>query len=177
MPASRPSKTSCAAGRPVLKYPLRVLTTGVPRPGTADTQFDFGRSLAADISGPDLRKMEISEFSDWLRTQTKNRLPFQERAIEVYAETARTLHRWMDTNGIDGDFTAVGGAGPAQTRGGAAEAVPRPPLRRTALPRSTRWLWRGARAPVRPRPPPCSCLTWRVRKPLAGPSPGWACPS
>jgi hypothetical protein len=51
--------------------------------------------------------MEISEFSDWLRTRTnKNKLPFQERAIDVYAETARTLDRWMDNNDMDGDFTA-----------------------------------------------------------------------
>jgi integrase len=77
--------------------------SGDPAPAPLDAEGD----LAARISGPQLRKMEISEFSDWLRTQTnKNDLPFQERAIEVYAEAAGTLDRWMRENSIDGDFTA-----------------------------------------------------------------------
>lgn len=107
MSASEPRRTHPAAKRPALKDPLRTPTAGIPRLGTADTRFDFERTPTMDLSGPDLRKMEISEFSEWLRTQTnKNKLPFQERAIDVYAETARTLDRWMDRNGIDGDFTA-----------------------------------------------------------------------
>jgi hypothetical protein len=77
--------------------------SGDPAPAPLDAEGD----LAARISGPQLRKMEISEFSDRLRTQTnKNDLPFQERAIEVYAEAAGTLDRWMRENSIDGDFTA-----------------------------------------------------------------------
>lgn len=36
----------------------------------------------------------------------KNKLPSQERAIEVYAEAAQTLDRWMTSSGVDGDFTA-----------------------------------------------------------------------
>jgi hypothetical protein len=53
MSASKPSKTNSAARRPALKDPLRIPRAGVPRLGTADSRFDFGRSPAADISGPD----------------------------------------------------------------------------------------------------------------------------
>jgi hypothetical protein len=43
--------------------------------------FDAEPRPVPEVSGPQLRKMAVSEFSEWLRTQTnKNKLPFQERA-------------------------------------------------------------------------------------------------
>lgn len=103
MSASTPSRTNPAARRPALKDPLRAPARGIPPLGTADTRFDFERSLSADISGLDLRTMEISEFADWLRTQTnKNKLPFQERAVEVYAPPILPgrVHREKDPQGV-----------------------------------------------------------------------------
>jgi len=102
--APRPRGT----GRASLKNPLRVPAVGVSAaavfPGfDADREPDLG---VGGLSAPQLRKMAISEFCDWLRTQTnKFKLPFQERTIEDYAETARALDRWMTDEGIDGDFT------------------------------------------------------------------------
>jgi site-specific recombinase XerD len=61
----------------------------------------------AEIAAPQLRQMQISEFTGWLRTQTnKHKRPFQEETIIGYAETARALDRWMTERDIDGDFTA-----------------------------------------------------------------------
>jgi hypothetical protein len=60
----------------------------------------------AEISASQLRKTAITEFSEWLRTRTnKNKLPFQERAIENYAEAAEVLDRWM-TEQDDGPVRA-----------------------------------------------------------------------
>jgi integrase len=43
-----------------------------------------------------LRRMQISEFSTWLRMQTnKHKRPFQEETIRGYAETAGALDLWM----------------------------------------------------------------------------------
>ena len=65
-----------------------------------------------EVTAQQLRRMQISEFSAWLRTQTnKHKRPFQEETISGYAETARALDLWMAEEDIDGDFTAcsVGG--------------------------------------------------------------------
>jgi hypothetical protein len=122
MPATISSKTrkttrspriarAKAQDRP-LKDPLRAPTVGGPSAGTMSAGalaagFDPRQDPGVDIPGPDLRKMAISEFGDWLRTQTnKNKLPFQENAIHSYTEVAEVLDRWMTENDIDGDFTA-----------------------------------------------------------------------
>jgi integrase/recombinase XerD len=92
--------------RPALKNPLRTTAMGMTAPGSFPAS-DAGPGLVPRVSAPQLRKMAISEFSGWLRTQTnKNKLPSQERAVEAYAETARVLDRWMTEQGIDGDFAA-----------------------------------------------------------------------
>ncbi|HEY3883345.1 MAG TPA: hypothetical protein VGM12_32570, partial [Trebonia sp.] len=58
---------------------------------------------AAEVSAQQLRQMQISEFSAWLRTQTnKHRRPFQEETIRGYAETARALDLWMAEQEVDG---------------------------------------------------------------------------
>jgi site-specific recombinase XerD len=61
----------------------------------------------AAVTPQQLRQMQISEFAAWLRTQTnKHKRPFQEQTIHGYSETARVLDRWMESQAIDGDFTA-----------------------------------------------------------------------
>jgi hypothetical protein len=62
---------------------------------------------ALEVTAQQLRRMQISEFSAWLRTQTnKHKRPFQDETIRAYAETARALDLWMAEEDIDGDFTA-----------------------------------------------------------------------
>lgn len=107
MPAAKPNKPRPATqGRP-LKDPLRSPAVGIPRVAVPSAGFGPKRAADVNIPGPDLRKTEISEFGDWLRTQTnKQQLPYQENAILAYTEVARVLDRWMTKEGIDGDFTA-----------------------------------------------------------------------
>jgi site-specific recombinase XerD len=60
-----------------------------------------------EVTAQQLRRMQISEFTAWLRTQTnKYKRPFQKETIIAYQETARALDRWMAKQEIDGDFTA-----------------------------------------------------------------------
>jgi site-specific recombinase XerD len=50
--------------------------------------------------------MMISEFREWMRSQTnKYHQPYQERAIEAYAEEAMALDAWMASQDMDDDFT------------------------------------------------------------------------
>ena len=85
-----------------------------------------------EVTAQQLRRMQISEFSAWLRTQTnKHKRPFQEETIRGYAETARALDLWMGEEEIDGDFTACdvehaepGSSRPTGTR--TARAAPTP---------------------------------------------------
>jgi integrase/recombinase XerD len=93
-----------AAERP-LKNPLRVASV-VPFPAVQPAPAE-PIAPPQPMSGEQLRKMSISQFAEWLRTQTnKYQRPFSERAIEDYAETARALDRWMTKRDIDEDFTA-----------------------------------------------------------------------
>ena len=103
---SRPaSSTFSTASRPVLKNPLRASTMSLLAPGEAVSGQPEGASGIAEQAAPgvtaqQLRQMQISEFSAWLRTQTsKHKRPFQD-------ETARALDPWMAEEDIDGDFTA-----------------------------------------------------------------------
>jgi integrase/recombinase XerD len=59
------------------------------------------------VPAPDLRRMQISEFTAWLRSRTnKHHRPFQADTIAAYADAGRALSEWMSGQGIDGDFTA-----------------------------------------------------------------------
>jgi hypothetical protein len=90
---------------------LRVASV-VPFPGVqpGDAQRAPEPVPSAPVPGQQLRKMPVSQFTGWLRTQTSTyQRPFSERAIEDYAETARALDRWMTGRDIDEDFTACGG--------------------------------------------------------------------
>lgn len=99
------------------KSPLRVATTGgrtvPPVRGltTADilaAGFDQPREA---IPAPQLRRMQISEFTGWLRARTnKHHRPFQADTIAAYADAARALSEWMRGHDVDGDFTACDAA-------------------------------------------------------------------
>jgi site-specific recombinase XerD len=77
------------------------------RPAGPEETAGPGLEPTAQVTAEQLRTMQVSEFSAWLRTQTNKReRPFQEETIRGYAETARALSLWMAEQGIDGDFTA-----------------------------------------------------------------------
>jgi integrase/recombinase XerD len=107
-----PSSTLKTASKPVLKNPLRASTMPLLRPEAAlsEESQNPGSNIAepaAEVSAQQLRQMQISEFSAWLRTQTsKHQRRFQEETIRGYAETARALSLWMTEQETDGDFTA-----------------------------------------------------------------------
>jgi integrase/recombinase XerD len=107
--ASRTTSAAVSAAKGAerpLKNPLRVANL-VPFPASVRDSAAEDLSLEPGLSAPNLRKMQISQFTQWLRTQTnRNKRPFSERAIEDYAEPAGVLNRWMTEKDIDGDFTA-----------------------------------------------------------------------
>jgi hypothetical protein len=105
------SSTLKTTSRPALKNPLRASTMPLLAPSAvSDRPESPGHAAAApalEVTAQQLRRMQISEFSAWLRTQTnKHKRPFQEETIRSYAETARALDLWMAEEDIDGDFTA-----------------------------------------------------------------------
>ena len=52
------------------------------------------------VPAPDLQRMQISEFTAWLRSRTnKHHRPFQADTIAAYAAAARALHEWMTGQG------------------------------------------------------------------------------
>ena len=109
---SRPvSSTLKTVSKPALKSPLRASTMPLLAPSAISQEADDPGSGAGgpalEVTAQQLRRMQISEFSAWLRTQTnKHKRPFQEETIREYAETARALDLWMAKENIDGDFTA-----------------------------------------------------------------------
>jgi integrase/recombinase XerD len=98
--------TAAARPRP-RKSPLRT----AHMPATSACSDPVAEPASRDISGAGLRRMMISEYTEWLRSVTsKQGRPFQEGTIRDYAETARVLDRWMTDQGHDGDFTACDAA-------------------------------------------------------------------
>lgn len=50
--------------------------------------------------------MMISEFGEWLRTQTnRHGRPFQPETISAYRDAAVALSAWMTSVGLEADFT------------------------------------------------------------------------
>ena len=63
-------------------------------------------SLRTAYTPRELRQMMISEFADWLQTQTnKQHRPFQEETILAYCNAALALSMWMEQVGLEADFT------------------------------------------------------------------------
>jgi len=99
------------ASKPALKNPLRASTMSLLAPSAVSEEPENpGRAVAVTalgVTAQQLRRMQISEFCAWLRTQTnKHQRPFQEETIRGYAETARALDLWLAEEDIDADFTA-----------------------------------------------------------------------
>jgi hypothetical protein len=92
---SRPVSSALkTASKPALKNPLRASTMPLLAPPTVSEEPESaGHDAAApapEVTAQQLRRMQISEFSAWLRTQAnRDKRPFQEETIRGYAETAR----------------------------------------------------------------------------------------
>lgn len=99
---------SLAARKP-LKSPLRNATLpaiGAPAAAVDLVGVSDRLRVVSDVPTPELRKMQISEFTAWLRTQTnRHKRPFQEDTIIGYAEAGRVLDRWMASAEVEEDFT------------------------------------------------------------------------
>jgi site-specific recombinase XerD len=86
---------------------MAALADVVPEPATADILLAAGRGPGGPVTASELRRMQISEFADWLRSRTnRSKRPFQEATIAAYTDAARSLDRWMTAQDIDGDFAA-----------------------------------------------------------------------
>jgi hypothetical protein len=97
MPSRKPSG--------VRKNPLRVVGNPVPVVGSAAPVVVTPPARTAHTPR-EMRQMVISEFGDWLRTQTnKQHRPFQEETILAYTNAALALSGWMAEVGLEADFT------------------------------------------------------------------------
>jgi integrase/recombinase XerD len=108
--ASRNLKTP---SKPALKSPLRTATMSLLAPSSTGACAESESCRpgeerpSQEITAPQLRTMQISEFTAWLRAQTnKHKRPFQDETIRGYTETANALSLWMASEDVDGDFTA-----------------------------------------------------------------------
>lgn len=110
MPARKRTVSRSAAGGGdglPRKNPLRVAGDPVPVIGASEAAVVAPVRLRTAYTPREMRQMMISEFGDWLRTQTnKQRRPFQEETIQTYTAAALTLSAWMEAEGISGDLTA-----------------------------------------------------------------------
>jgi hypothetical protein len=83
-PASSTPKTP---SKPILKNPLRasampLLAPAAALSGESESPGGDAGQPAAEVSAQQLRRMQISEFGAWPRTQTnKHKRPFQEETI------------------------------------------------------------------------------------------------
>jgi integrase/recombinase XerD len=101
------SSRAVAAPRAVRKNPLRVAGDPLPVIGSSASAVAAPVRLRTAYTPREMRQMMISEFGDWLRTQTnRQRRPFQEETIQTYTAAALTLSAWMEAEAISGDFTA-----------------------------------------------------------------------
>jgi len=89
----------------VRKNPLRVAGSPVPSvcPAAAPLAVPPPRTA---YTPREMRQMMISEFCQWLGTQTnKQRRPFQEETILAYRRAALALNAWLEEVGLEVDFT------------------------------------------------------------------------
>jgi site-specific recombinase XerD len=89
------------------KTPLRVAGDPVPRVGPSGSPAAVAASPSRIAYTPrEMRQMMISEFGEWLRTQTnKQHRPFQEETILAYTNAAIALSAWMEEVDLEVDFT------------------------------------------------------------------------
>jgi len=96
-------KTAARNGR--RKSPLRLAAHPVPVI-SAEPSSPSGSSLRSGRSPREMRQMMISEFCEWLRTQTnRHGRPFQPETISAYQDAAVALSAWMTSVGLEADFT------------------------------------------------------------------------
>src|ERR1700722_4044877 len=99
-PASRgvAGRGGARIGASARKSPLRLATDPVPVVSPAGRHADGlpeGFSLSS-VSPEGRRQAMISEFGEWLRTQTnRHGRPFQEETIWAYRDAAVALSVWM----------------------------------------------------------------------------------
>jgi integrase/recombinase XerD len=108
-PVPRAASGAPSSPVPVLKSPL--LTATMPMLAPPSMADPGGGALepppSPSVTPEQVRRMQVSEFAAWLRTQTnKHKRPFQEQTIAGYSEAALVLDRWMTAHSEDGDFTA-----------------------------------------------------------------------
>jgi len=106
-----PAAPAAGPARRARKSPLRTaMAGGIAAAGPGLTTAEIlaaGTAAPGAVPAPQLRRMQISEFSGWLRTRTnKHHRPFQADTIAAYADAARALDAWMREQDIDADFTA-----------------------------------------------------------------------
>ncbi len=86
--------------------PLRVVGDPVPVVGPSGSWVAVAPPPRTAYTPREMRQMMISEFGDWLRTQTnKQHRPFQEETILAYTNAALALSAWLDEVDIEVDFT------------------------------------------------------------------------
>jgi integrase/recombinase XerD len=92
------------------KSPLRLAADPVPvvsaGPSRAPDPVADGGFLRADLSPAQRRQVMISEYGEWLRTQTnRHGRPFQPETISAYRDAAVALSSLMTSAGLEADFT------------------------------------------------------------------------
>jgi hypothetical protein len=95
------------------KSPLRLATDPVPvvspvpaRPGGESPDGEWPGGGLRGATPAEQRQVMISEFGEWLRTQTsRHGRPFQEETIWAYRDAALALSAWMTATGLETDFT------------------------------------------------------------------------
>ncbi len=95
------------------KSPLRLAADPVPVVASGPAWPFPAEGLRAGLSPQQMRQMMISEYGEWLRTQTsRHGRPFQEETIPAYRDAAVALSTCMSSVGLEADFTEYGHAHP-----------------------------------------------------------------
>jgi hypothetical protein len=92
------------------KSPLRLAADPVPVVSAGSSQapdvLAGGGFRRADLSPAQRRQVMISEYGEWLRTQTnRHGRPFQQETISACRDAAVALSSWMTSTGLEADFT------------------------------------------------------------------------
>jgi hypothetical protein len=110
-PVNRSAFASAArGGGGPRKSPLRLAADPVPvvsaGPSRAPDVLAGGEFRRPALSPAQRRQVMISEYGEWLRSQT-NRYgrPFQQETISAYRDAAVALSSWMTSAGLEADFT------------------------------------------------------------------------